>query len=83
MVINHSTTLILPRRSRILEEKLKCERAITSRSYLRILFPWPTWYIPQEKAPETARNMAIALGPVLDIRRAYRTGANPPGGGPS
>ena len=53
------------------------------KAYLRILFPCPTWYMPQEKAPKAARNMATALGPLLGIRRAYRTGAKPPGGGPS
>lgn len=51
--------------------------------YLRFLFPTPTWYIPQEKAPKAVRKMAKALGPVLGIRRANRTGAKPPGGGPS
>lgn len=51
--------------------------------YLRILFPWPTWYMPQEKTPKVVRNRAMALGPLLGIRRANRTGANPPGGGPS
>jgi hypothetical protein len=53
------------------------------KAYLRILLPCPTWYMPQEKAPKAARNMATALGPLLGIRRAYRTGAKPPGGGPS
>lgn len=51
--------------------------------YLRILLPCPTWYIPHEKAPNVVRKMAMALGPVLGIRRANRTGAKPPGGGPS
>lgn len=50
---------------------------------LRILLPWPTWYIPQENVPKVARKMATALGPLLGMRRANRTGANPPGGGPS
>lgn len=45
--------------------------------------PWPTWYMPQEKAPKAVRKMATALGPLLGMRRANRTGANPPGGGPS
>ncbi|KAJ0702897.1 hypothetical protein HanPI659440_Chr14g0544871 [Helianthus annuus] len=39
--------------------------------------------MPQEKAPKAVRNMATALGPLEGIRRAYRTGAKPPGGGPS
>jgi len=53
------------------------------REHLRILLPCPTWYIPQEKAPKVVRKIAIALGPVFGILRANRTGANPPGGGPS
>jgi hypothetical protein len=39
--------------------------------------------MPQEKAPKATRKSAVALGPLLGIRRAYLTGANPPGGGPS
>ena len=50
---------------------------------LRILLPWPSRYMPQDQAPTATRKIAMALGPLLEIRRAYRTGANPPGGGPS
>lgn len=49
----------------------------------RTRLPWPTWYMPQEKAPTAARKIATALGPLLGMRRAYLTGRNPPGGGPS
>lgn len=52
-------------------------------SDLRILLPLPTWYMPQEKAPNAVRKIATALGPFDGIRRAYRTGGKPPGGGPS
>uniref|UniRef100_A0A0A9E0Y7 Uncharacterized protein n=1 Tax=Arundo donax TaxID=35708 RepID=A0A0A9E0Y7_ARUDO len=55
----------------------------SSLSARRTLFPWPTWYMPHAKAPKAVRKMAVALGPEVGIRRAYRTGANPPGGGPS
>lgn len=51
--------------------------------YLRILLPFPTWYMPQEKRPRVVKKIAMALGPELGILRANRTGAKPPGGGPS
>lgn len=39
--------------------------------------------MPQEKTPKVVRKIAMALGPELGILRANRTGAKPPGGGPS
>jgi hypothetical protein len=39
--------------------------------------------MPYAKAPKVVRKMAVALGPEVGIRRAKRTGAKPPGGGPS
>lgn len=62
---------------------MKIEKWKEKKNHLRILLPCPTWYIPQEKAPKVVRKIAMALGPVFGILRANRTGANPPGGGPS
>lgn len=84
---NHQQSLTLSRNEQSRETKITRPivgiRSIDPVDYLRILLPWPTWYMPQEKAPKAAKKMAVALGPVLGMRRAYRTGANPPGGGPS